>query len=280
MGVVFLALADVMLVNNSLFVFNRRAADFSALYPYIREHDTAPFPAINEPHSPFAFTAYEMEIRNWGLYEGWNPTTPPSIISFDEGEFSAIPQWALVWNEEGSRLPAQQYVDSLGYEERLCTSTEIEMYLVEQCNLDAPGAAILYEQPNVLPYTFVVEADRMLTEPETVEQGTISEAEVLFHRQDSIAIRASTSTSDSAQYLVVQETHFPGWQVLEDNVPIETVSIGPFIGIPMQSGEHFYALCFVPPGLATGVVVFLATLVGMALYLRKRASSAPVLDTV
>ncbi len=280
-GVIFLALADVMLVNSRLLVFNRRIADFSALYPYIREHETgAPFPAINEPHSPFAFAAYEMEIRNWGLDEGWNPMTPPSIIPFDEGTFSDIPRWALVWNEEGSRLSAQQYVESFGHEERLCTSTEIEAYLSERCNLDTPGAAILYEQSDVLPYAFVVAADRVLTAPETIGQATVNEAEVVSHRQDTIIIRASTPTNESAHYLVVQETHFPGWQVLEDEVPVETVSIGPFIGIEMQSGEHVYTLRFVPPGLATGVVVFLATLVGIILYVRRGPSKEVYLGTV
>jgi hypothetical protein len=273
LGVTFLALADVMQVNSGLYIFNRQIADFSTLYPYIRAADTiAPFPAINEPHSPFAFSAYESEIRNWGLDEGWTPTTPPSIISIEEGELQEIPRWALVWSGSGGGLNAKQYVDSFGYEERSCTSTEIEFYLSERCNLHAPGAAVLYEQPDVLPYTFVVESERLLTEPETVRRDTVIAADVVSHLQDTITVRASTPTSEPDTYLVVQETHFPGWQASVDGSPVETVSVGRFIGIKTLPGEHTYTLQFVPPGLAIGVVVFLATLAGIAFYLRNGVS--------
>lgn len=271
LGVVLLALADVMQVNSRLYVFNRRIADFSELYPYVRESDTTtPFPAINEPLAPFAFSAYEMEIRNWGLDEGWMPTTPPSIIPFEEGSLRDLPRWAVVWNEPGARALAERYVEENEYEMRLCTSTEIAGYRSEQCNRDAPDIAILYELPDALPYAFVAEAERLTTQPETIRQGTVSAAEVVSHQQDTVTIQAAMPAGDSNEYyLIVQETHFPGWRAFADNIPVETVSVGRFVGIPMLPGEHTYTLRFEPLGFATGLVIFLATLVAIGFYLRR-----------
>jgi hypothetical protein len=271
LGGVLLALADVMQVNSRLFVFNHRIADFRELYPYLWEMDTTtPFPAIHEPHSPFAFSAYEAEIRNWGLDEGWTPNAPAGIFSSEQASLRDVPRWAIVWNEPGGRLQAEQFVEAYGYEARLCTSTEIAHFLSEECNVDALGTAVLYELPDALPYAFIVEAQLLETRPETVRLETISPARVLSHQQDTITIRAALPSGESSTYyLVVQETHFPGWQALVDGAPVQTDSIGRFIGIPLLPGEHIYVLRYEPPGLATGIVIFVVTLVAIGFYLRR-----------
>jgi hypothetical protein len=245
LGGVFLALADIMQVNSTLYGFLRRVADFSQLYPYVLGVDTStPFPAIFEPHSPFAFSAYEAEIRNWGLNEGWTPRTPPSVIGFEEGAIQYIPRWAVVWNELGGHDLAAQYVDEHQYQMRLCSSTEIGRFLSGECNTSAKGTTLLYELPDALPYTFVIEDDEVFTPQDTIAHT----ATVLTHEQDTILVRASTPLEESSDYyLVVQETHFPGWLASVDGLPVETVSVGPFIGAPMLPGEHTYSLRFEPP---------------------------------
>jgi hypothetical protein len=279
LGVTFLMLADVMQVNSTLYVFNRRLADFSELYPYVQERDTdAPFPAINEPHSPFAFSAYVAGIRNWGLDEGWVPEAPPGIIPEDGEQLRDMPRWALVWNEPGGREQAEQYVQSYGYEQRLCTSTQIEAFVAETCNLDVIGTVVLYELAGALPYAFVATAAQLADQPSTVRQTTVFPAVVLAHRMDSIAIRAEApEVSSGDDYLVVLETNFPGWRATVDGERVNTVSVGRFIGVPLSPGSHRITLEYEPPGLAAGIILFVITAIAMGLYLRRgpQESSQP-----
>jgi hypothetical protein len=267
LGGVFLALADIMQVNSTLYGFLRRVADFSQLYPYVLGIDsTTPFPAVFEPHSPFAFSAYEAEIRNWGLNEGWTPRTPPSVVGFEDGSIQYIPRWAIVWNELGGHDLAVQYVDEHQYVMRLCSSTEIAGFLSGECSPNASGTTLLYELPDALPYTFVIKANEVFTTHDTISNAP----RVLTHEQDTILIRASPPTEESTAYfLVIQESHFPGWMAWADNVPVETASVGPFIGIPMLPGEHTYKVRFEPPGIATGIVIFLLTLIGIGFYVSR-----------
>jgi hypothetical protein len=270
LAIAIVAISDIMQVNSRLMVFNHREADFGALYPYVHANDPEMFPAVTEPFSPFAFSAYNNEVRNWFLSEGWTPSAPPSIIPVEAGVIRDLPRWAIVWNEESARPGSERFVTENGYEPRQCTSTNIANYLVERCNLDAPGAVVLYELADALPYTFVVPARTLLTESGEVHGDNVLPAEVVSHLQDTIVIEAEQPATSA--YLVVQETNFPGWLAFVDGVPVQTVSIGRFIGVPTIEGRHRYTLRFEPPGLIAGVVIFIATIVAIVLYLKAKST--------
>src|SRR5215470_15630203 len=85
-----------------------------------------------------------------------------------------------------------------------------------------------------------------------------------------------TNADDQSDYLIVQETNFPGWQVTIDGVPASVKTIrtaydgihdGRFIAIMMSPGQHIYVLHFDPPGLTLGVLFFVITLIAIAIYL-------------
>jgi hypothetical protein len=279
-GVLALALAaisDLMQANRLLYLFQNPTGSFSALYPYINAHDTAArFPAIRLTHSPLAFETYAAELRNW-LDEGWRPYPVKGIIPVEAGALPDLPRWAVVSNlygEQGQGFSSQFVADN-GYVRRECRS--LSVVTIDPCDLSKQQAALLYELPTALPYTFIAPADQLLQAPKRLNADNVLPATLLDHQQDTITIRAAMPSTDAAYYLIVRETHFPGWRAWVDATPVPTFTAqtdqteryyAGFIAIPMQPGKHTYTLRFEPPGFTTGVVIFLITLVTIGLYWR------------
>jgi hypothetical protein len=281
------ALVDIARVNSRLLPLTPLLSGFTPLYEYARgASPNTPFPDFQEVYSPFAFDAYYAEVRNWGLSEGWRPGATPGMIPKSAGGLLDLPRWAIVSNVYGgaSLDIMERFVRDFVYRRRRCIA--LEPSSVEPCDLSAarPYAAVLYEKPDVLPYAFVASADVLVTNPAQLNRGNVIPVQVISHQQDTITIQAEppatggsrpTSVTDD-YYLVVRETHFPGWQAFADGMPIDSTTLTTnqtagqyegFIGVRLLPGSHTYTLRFQPPGLAAGLVTFLISVVLAVFYL-------------
>lgn len=279
--IVVAGLLDILQVNDKVLYFEAAAFSFSPVYQALHQVDTtSPIPALAEPFSPLAFDAYMNQVRNWALNEGWRPSTLPVLT--DQKNLLDLPRWAFAYPDlygEASDRLAQTFIETFSFTLRACLSIEPD---AASTPVDCAGGgeltAALYETAQALPYAFVVDRGRLIESPHTITPTDVIPALTVEHRQDTIRIQAAAVQGDP-QMLVVQETHFPGWRVAVDGVPIQTATAQTFydgsepkgfIAVPMLPGEHIYTLRFEPPGLTTGLLVFLATLAGAALYLRKQ----------
>ncbi len=273
-----ISIGDVLATNSSLLPLSPSLGSFTALYDYMHqaEPDT-PFPMLQEPHVPMAFDAYYAEVRNWGLSEGWHPGAITGIIP---AHIMELPRWAIVSNVYGggSRAFAEEFVQTLGYQLRYCATLAPQPPGINPCAVEAeiPYTAVLYEQPDALPYAFLVPAETLMIAPDTLTYDTVQPVSLISHQQDTITLVAEHPADDRDYYLAVRETHFPGWLAFADGLPVDSVTLAPdtgggysegFIGVRLLPGQHTYTLRFQPPGLAAGLVMFLVTLVVIAFYL-------------
>jgi hypothetical protein len=286
------ALADIMQVNSQLLPITPLLGSFRPFYEYAHQADPdSPFPAFQEPYLPMAFDAYEMEVRNWGLSEGWRPGSPPGLIPPEAGTLTDLPRWLVVSNVYGgaSRAYAENFAEQHGFQQRRCMTLQPQPVYTNPCDLhvEVPFAAVLYELPSALPYAFVAPADILTTAPGSLQRDNVLPVERILHRQDTIAIQAERPAGNGDYYLVVRETHFPGWTAAADGLPVETVTLETnhsasrregFIGVRLLPGRHTYTLRYQPPGLAAGVAIFLATLALAAFYLRPGTPTVPPIN--
>jgi|GEM_PF-1760672 len=273
LSLVFYALHDVMTVNSRLYQVDVPTTRFALAFPDIREADGDPFPAVNLPFSPGAFEVYEAELRNWGLNEGWIPNSVDGLLSWEAGTLYNLPRWAIVSNAYGgaSQAYAQQVVDE--FEFQLVKCYALENAPSDPCKLEGGMAAVLYGRADVLPYTFIVPEEALLTLPGELRANNVYPAAVIAHRQDRITIQAATPPVAGDYYLVVQEANFPGWQAEADGIRLETKTAQTyrdpltgdrgFIAVLMPERAHTYTFWFEPPGFGLGVVVSLMTLAVM-----------------
>ena len=280
LAVVFTGIADTMLANSQLYQFETLPADFSVFFPTILANDTdTPFPAVSQPYAPSAYTAYDAELRNWGIDEGWKPAAVEGIISWAAGGLTDLPRWAIVSGAYGgSSLDlSKKFVAANGYEQRQCAFINPYALTDDPCDLKSSSTAILYEKPDVLPYAFVTTAEALTTAPAALNASNVSPAHVITHQLDTITIEAETP-DNQPYFLVVQEIHFPGWQVTADGIPLQVTTAETyhdvngsrgFLAVPMQPGAHTYSLHFEPPGLTTGLLISLITLVTIGFYLAR-----------
>lgn len=286
------ALVDTMQVNSQLLPITPLLGSFRPFYEYVHQADPdSPFPAFQEPYLPMAFDAYEMEVRNWGLSEGWRPGAPPGLIPPEVGVLTDLPRWLVVSNVYGgaSRAYAENFAEQHGFQQRWCMTLQPQPLYTNPCDLhvEVPFAAVLYELPSALPYAFIAPAGILTTAPGSLGRDSVLPVQSILHRQDTITIQAERPAGDGDYYLVVRETHFPGWMASADGLPVETVTLETnhsasrregFIGVRLLPGRHTYTLRYQPPGLAAGVVIFLITLALAAFYLRPGAPTAPPIN--
>ncbi|MBL8155624.1 MAG: hypothetical protein JNM70_15685, partial [Anaerolineae bacterium] len=274
-------LLDILQVNNKVLYFEAAAFSFNPVYQSLHQLDTtSPFPALAEPFSPLAFDAYMNQVRNWALNEGWRPSTLPVLT--DQKNLLDLPRWAFAYPDlygEASDRLAQTFIETFNFTLRECLEIELDAAPIPvDCAGGSGLSAALYETAQALPYAFVVDRGRLIESPHTITPSDVTPALAVEHRQDTIRIQAAAAQGDP-QMLVMQETHFPGWRVAVDGVPVQAATTQTFydgnepkgfIAVPMLPGEHVYTLRFEPPGLTTGLLVFLLALAGATVYLRKQ----------
>ena len=272
------AVVDTLRVNQALIEFDRPGNSFGSLYAatYGTGADlTTPFPSILEPHGPSAYDAYYSRVRTWGLDEGWTPRPVANdLIPAGAPKLPNLPQWAIVSTEygrDGTYDLAQQFVEQQGGERIQCINRDPQA--ADPCDIKTTLGSILYRIPAALPYAFAADAQALQSRADTLTPETVQSVTSVDHRMDTITITASAP--GEGYYLIVQETHFPGWHAQMDGAPIETVTIGAkapdslttgLIGIPMQPGSHEYTLRYDPPGFVIGTVISFLSLIVLVGY--------------
>ncbi len=281
-GLLLLALAaifDVMYVNQALFQFKVPEGNFGGLYAEALSVEAANgsrLPIILEPFTSNTYDAYYSRIRTWGLHEGWIPlAVDGDLIPKGAPKLVSLPGWAIVSTEYGRGAVytlAQEFVDSNPYVVARCVGRNLKND--DPCDLANEAASALYHLPEALPYAFVASAQVLQSQADTITGANVDAANVLSLDLDTITIQA-TSTHPR-DYLIVQETDFPGWQAEMDGQAVQPVPVGyqipqgdagKFIGVPMQPGTHLYTLRFYPPGFNLGAILSGLTLILLLLYL-------------
>ena len=280
-GLFLLALAaifDLMQVNSGLMQFKMPETNFGSLYAYAlsAEAQNNPFPSIEEPYTPSTYDGYYSRIRSWGLNEGWIPYPQAGdLIPKNAPRVLNFPDWAIVTSELGQGAIyhlSSQFVDSNRHVLARCVSKVVSGDA--PCDLQNQAASALYQLPDALPYAFMASETALKSSADSITNETARPAEVLSHQLDTITIQADSTVP--REYLVVQETNFPGWQAWIDDVPASVITIGNqipvgpqngFIGIPMQPGTHRYTLRYFAPGFDAGLLISAASLILMLLYL-------------
>jgi hypothetical protein len=281
-GLILLALAataDALSVNHALIEFGRPGNNFGSLYAATFGTGTdpaTPFPSILEPHGPSTYDAYYSRVRTWGLDEGWKPRPLPNdLIPEGAPRLRSLPQWAIVSTEYergGTYELARQFVEQQGGERIRCVNRNPQA--ADPCDIDSSDGSILYRIAAALPYAFVADIESLQSRAHTLTPETVQPVMAVDHRMDTITVTASAP--GEGYYLIVQETHFPGWQAQIDGAAVETVTIGAqppdgsvtgFIGVPMQSGVRTYTLRYDPPGYGLGAVISLLSLILLAGYI-------------
>jgi hypothetical protein len=273
-------IVDVMVVNTRALQFSTSNVTFDGIYDDIRRLDTtSPFPSVNIPFSPYSFGAYEHEIRNWQLDEGWLPAAPikPTLRMTP---LSNLPRWLITGrNIDGTIYDPhmQEFIESAGYKLHACYISNDTAMVSENCSIRKKDFN-LYELPQALPYAFIVSEPILTNNAENIRVDQVKPADVLLYQQDSIVIHAAATWTDyDKHYLVVQESNFPGWQVTVDGVAIQPITVPThffgeqpvgLIAVRVAEGNHTYMLRFEPPGLSTGILVFSGTLVAILVYLK------------
>ncbi|MBZ0281965.1 MAG: YfhO family protein [Anaerolineae bacterium] len=281
------AVADVLRTNSQLYEFTPAPPDFAHVYPDVHQQSPGePFPSINEPFGVLAFAAYENEVRNWGLTEGWKPLPLEGIIPLRAGGLVALPRWAVVAYSptgDAAQAFAERFVNNLPYQQVRCYPQPPALQGVDPCDTAAQPITILYQLRDPLPYAFIVPAERLLTDARSLNGTNVFPARVLEHQQDVITLQAITPGDGLDYYLIVQETNFPGWQALVDGVPVQPVTAETdyeldgyrgFVAVPIPAGTHTYTLRFVPPGLPTGILISGITLMVMGVYVGRKRKNA------
>ncbi|MBL8165471.1 MAG: hypothetical protein JNJ61_26045, partial [Anaerolineae bacterium] len=273
------ATADVMRANSLLFDFQPAVPGYAPVYINVRQAEPqTPFPSINEPFSSLAFGGYEYRIRSWGWDEGWLPESPAGPFFWANGGLNNRPRWALISNNYGgdSLRLAQAFVEQ-GYEQRGCFKLADGLGAADPCDVEGTQVnAVLYEYPLALPYAFIASEQQLNTLPNELNASSVIAAHIVAHRLDTITIEAVRPADSQDYYLIVQETHFPGWRASVNGVPLEVVTMPldyavegqrGYVAVRLLPDAQQYTLTFEPPGWPTGVALFMVALLGCAAYL-------------
>ncbi|MCA0455761.1 MAG: YfhO family protein [Chloroflexi bacterium] len=280
LGGVILGVMDVMLANTPALQFAPAAPSFLPIYDTIRRADIdRPFPSVSLPFSPLTFEVYDSEIRVWSLNEGWLPAAPPdSVITM--GRIVNPPRWLIAKRDANGAINdprVETFIQQHGYQRRTCFQQTSFTQPLADCSAFVSGAD-LYELPDALPYAFLVTEADLTNNPETLRRSRVQPVTILDYQQDNLTLSVTTDNS-TRQFLVVQESNFPGWQVAVDGQAVQPVTVPTeFIGqqtlgllaVPIEKGSHTVTLRFEPPGLTLGIAVFVTTLVLILVYLTRR----------
>jgi hypothetical protein len=283
LGLVLLALTtllDALHNNRPLIQFGPPANQFDRLYAFASSADPGPFPAILEPSSPTTYNAYARRVRVWGLNEGWIPRpVPGDLIPGGAPRLMHLPGWAIVSTEfQGGHIHelAQAFVEQHNGVRELCITRAARAQ--DPCDLDTYPGSVLYQIPGALPYAFLIDERTLVTQADTVRRDYPGAVEFVRHELDTITMRVNVPDDGRRYYLIVQETHFPGWHAEQDGAAVEVFTVGAqtpgggtagWLAVAMLPGTHTVTLRYEPPGFAAGGLISGLTLAVMLAWLSR-----------
>jgi hypothetical protein len=264
-----LTVRDTQGNSATIYSFRRPVGDFTPLLQYIAAQDDAPIRSVHTPQTHhLQYQLYQAGIRNWGLNEGWAP------LPIAEGRAVGLLQSTITWPHWVITLEANHpfVSDVVDYQVQAqqCRSYgagRVDRPLAEQaCIAFTSLSGVLYAREDVWPYAFIISTEQLNTDPQTWQATDVSDVSArVTHQQDHLGLTVTSPdatvapSADAPFYLVVRETHFPGWRAQINGVAVPTVSIGTWIGVPMVAGTHEYTFSYQPTGWTTGVLVSLLT---------------------
>lgn len=274
------AIADVLDVNRQTIRLGPPGNSFGRLYSETLSAGIVPFPSIQEPFGPSTYDIYYSRIRSWGLNEGWLPSPVRNdIIPEPAPKLLHLPDWAIVsteFQQGGTYELARAFAETHQGELVICSTRDPLNNRSDPCDIENHAGSMLYRLPQALPYAFIADEETLLTRADTLNSSNTPAITTLNHQMDTITVQAAMPEDGRPYYLIVQETHFPGWQAWIGDKRLETVTVGArtpggplagFIGVPMQPGTNTYILRFEPPGFTAGILLSFMSLIGMLLYL-------------
>jgi hypothetical protein len=118
------------------------------------------------------------------------------------------------------------------------------------------GDVKIYENLNVLPRAFLVANNQL-----PITDNTIGAAAILKYEAEHVIVQ---TTTDTPGYLILTDTHYPGWAATLDGQPatIEP-AYGLFRAVAIPAGAHTVEFRFEPASLKVGAAI---TLFGVLLF--------------
>ncbi len=190
-----------------------------------------------DPHVP-----YDMKLFAKSPKAGWHPLPRPGALPT---HLNLVPAHAVVW--EGNAAHIAQY----GYRQE-------ETYTVR-------GEQLVFAAQRRPPeYAFVV--PQALLDHRYLFSSEYTPGALMENEMDRLRIWLQVPSEMQEPVLIVQETHFPGWQAIIDGAPAEVYTVGAYIGVRVAGGVHVVELVYTPPLLGVGLALSLLGLVGLAGY--------------
>ena len=118
---------------------------------------------------------------------------------------------------------------------------------------------IIYEIPDSLPFAFSIPANKLLVSyPKTpIQRNEVTPFDQVAVTFNKIEI---TAQAKSADYIVILETFYPGWQLRIDNAPAKIENVSGFMAATMLPGTHHYVFSFRPVSFYIGLSISLVSL--------------------
>jgi hypothetical protein len=212
----------------------------------------------------------------------------PEMLLVDERVISALRDENLLCAPLLDLLGVRFVVCSLeGYnvlQPRIEALPELELSYVNKNEVLA-----IYERKTVLPIAFMVkevilvdEKDRRLElltsntfkprdlalveeAPQPMGEETLAQGQVVYRRPSPERIELEVD-SPGPGFVVVSETHFPGWEALMDGNPVPLVKTNhAMMGIAVPAGSHGVEIAYRPASFYWGAVLSAAGLLGCVL---------------
>jgi hypothetical protein len=125
---------------------------------------------------------------------------------------------------------------------------------------------VLWRNPNVPAYAFLVKPDVLANRTEPLTRGETQPVTTITHNIDSI--RVTVKDHMPGAILVVQETAYPGWTVSINDQPANLESVGGKLGLVLPDGAAPVDVLFSykPVLVYVGAVISLASVLAFAIF--------------
>ncbi|HVF24910.1 MAG TPA: hypothetical protein VNA23_03425, partial [Anaerolineales bacterium] len=121
------------------------------------------------------------------------------------------------------------------------------------------GVFVWYD-PDALPYAFSVKPT-LLEEYNKLTTDQVTATKVKINGPNQII--AKGAPKQEGEVLVVLVSYYPGWKLLIDGQPAQTISYNGYLGSKMLTGEHSYIFYFLPAQYIVGATISAITFVLM-----------------
>ncbi len=219
---------------------NQRHVRSRELYPpsyelmgWLRQHDDSTFyvGTPNNWHGPIVSNGLRFLDAWYGL-EPQLPTgsaTPARLVR-------ARPNYIALGNDKTPDLPAER---------------------VQQFSQHS-----IWRVPGSLPFAFAVQ-DALLYDPANGAELGAADVRALQPALASPNRTVAQVESSGGETLVLLTSAYRGWRLTIDGRPAALRNVGGYLAVPLQPGAHRYEFAFGPMSFTVGLIVSLASILGL-----------------